>query len=265
MRTARRFRPLCERIWILRHERGYTVHRGDQIKHFLKTNENGIFLMQVSDIERTAFFIYSIVKHFYRIAYLRAFKGYTKHEKIVFIIEESQNVFDSSTISKKLYNRLRKIFSVARNLGLHFVMCSQRLQDLNTKVRGRTRLMLGQISLDDYELKVHRILRHSRHRKDVLEFAKGVFLYTPLDKLVKFDIFKPSGKPYPYRPLPKPITTEEPKGIAQRIRTFLTKPLFEAREEEELELRSRTETSSTNTTRREKLSTDLPFILTLMT
>jgi len=196
--------------YFLRHERSYTVRRGEELKHFLKTNKNGIFLSRINDIERTAFFIYGVVNHFYRKAYLRAFKGYSKRQKIIFMVEESQNVFDSSTISKKLFNRLRKIFSVARNLGLHFIMSSQRAQDINTKIRGRTRLMLGQISLDDYELKISRLLRHSKHRAEVLELPKGTFLYTPLDKLVKFDLFKGKGKPYPYRPRPIETTIEEP-------------------------------------------------------
>ena len=129
--------------YFLRHERDYTILKGYQIEQFLRENQSGIFLMAIRDIERSAFFIYSIVNHFYRKAYLRAYKNYEKQEQIVFIIEESQNVFDSSIISKKLFNRMRKIYSVARNLGLHFVMATQRLQDLNTKIRGRTRLLIG--------------------------------------------------------------------------------------------------------------------------
>lgn len=103
--------------YFLRHERDYTIKKGREIKEFLKECRNGIFLLEIRDIERTAFFIYSIVNHFYRKQYLRAKKYGLKSikTKIVFIIEESQNVFDSSTISKKLFNRMRKIFSVARN------------------------------------------------------------------------------------------------------------------------------------------------------
>jgi hypothetical protein len=182
--------------YFLKHEQDYTVKRGAEIQEFLDSNKDLIFTSEISDIERMAFFIYSVVDYFYRRAYLRKFKGYSKMERIVFVIEESQNVFDSSIISKKIFNRLRKIFSVARNLDLHFVLATQRLQDLNTKIRGRTRLLLGRVSLDDYELKVNRLLRHSKFRADILEFERGEFLNCADDKTIKFPRFKAIGKPY---------------------------------------------------------------------
>lgn len=182
--------------YFLRHERDYTVLKGTEIKAVLKKYKDILFVSEIQDIERQAFFIYSIIQWFYRRNYLRKFKNYNSLERIVFIIEESQNVFDSSTISKKIFNRLRKIYSVARNLEIHFILASQRLQDLNTKIRGRTRLLLGNPSLDDYELKIRRILRHSKYRKKILTFQVGEFLYCPLDIKVKFPLFQQQGKPF---------------------------------------------------------------------
>jgi len=204
--------------FFLRHERSYTIKRGSEIKEFLKENKHGIFTMEIRDIERSAFFIYSIVNHFYRKQYLKAKKYGTKSLKtrIVFIIEESQNVFDSSTISKKLFNRMRKVFSVARNLGIHFIMCSQRLQDLNTKIRSRTRLLIGRVSLDDFELKFSRLLRHSKYRKEVLHLPKGVFLYPSQDMLISFPRFKQDSKPYEWQAKPKP----KPQPKKERFRGF---------------------------------------------
>jgi hypothetical protein len=175
--------------------------------------------MEISDIERSAFFVYSIVQYFYRKAYLRKFKNYGKTERVVFIIEESQNVFDSSTISKSIFNRLRKIFSVARNLDLHFILASQRLQDLNTKIRGRTRLLLGQVSLDDYELKIRRLLRHSKHVNEILTLERGSFLYTALDQIVKFPRFEANGKPTEWKPKPKP----KPQTRRERLKAWLNR------------------------------------------
>lgn len=185
--------------YFIRHEKSYVV-TNPYVEQFLKDNVHGIFTMEIKDIDRTAFFIYSVVNYFYRKAYLRAYKNYSKKENIVFIIEESQNVFDSSTINKKLFNRLRKIFSVARNLNLHFVLCSQRLQDLNTKVRARCRLLIGEVSLDDYELKFERLLRNSKYRKNVLHLPKGTWLYPKLDSLISFPLSKQNGKPYLWKP-----------------------------------------------------------------
>ena len=213
--------------YFLRHERDYSVLKGSEIKQALTENKDLIFVSEIQDIERQTFFIYSIIQHFYRKQYLRAYKQYKKHERIIFIIEESQNVFDSTTVSKKLFNRLRKIFSVARNLDLHFVLASQRLQDLNTKIRGRTRLMLGNVSIDDYELKIRRLLRHSNYRKEILRFERGLFLYVAKDHKIKFPRFVQNGKPYEYIPIieksqPKP----QRKGIFQRLRDVLNKPII---------------------------------------
>jgi hypothetical protein len=192
-----------------RHERSFTVKRGSEIKQALNENEDLVFLMQTESIEKTAFFIYSVVRYFYRKHYLRAYKGYSKFERVVFIVEESQNCFDSSTISKKIFNKLRKIFSVARNLGLHFILASQRMQDLNTKIRARTRLMLGRISLDDYELRIRRLLRHSQCRKEILEFDRGEWLYVSTDTKLKMpQLPEQNSKPYeinkPQKKQPKP-------------------------------------------------------------
>jgi len=87
--------------YFLRHERDYTVLKGNEIKAVLKKFKDILFVSEIQDIERQAFFIYSIIQWFYRKNYLRRFKGYNSMERIVFVIEESQNVFDSSTISKK--------------------------------------------------------------------------------------------------------------------------------------------------------------------
>lgn len=233
--------------YFIRHDRDYSVRRGSEIVEALRENKDLIFVSEITDIERQAFFIYSIVNHFYRKAYLRAFKNYEKKERIVFVIEESQNVFDSSTISKKIFNRLRKIFSVARNLDLHFVLASQRLQDLNTKIRGRTRLLLGQVSIDDYELKIRRLLRHSKHRQDILTLPKGDFLYTATDQIFSFPRFKASGKPFEIKPQPKQTLPSYATCLGQRkisiwskIKEALTsktqyEPIDMEKEDEELE------------------------------
>jgi hypothetical protein len=214
--------------YFLRHERDYEVHRGQEINSFLENNKDCIFTMEIADIERSCFFIYSIVESFYRKAYLRKYKGYEKTERIVFFIEESQNVFDSSTVSKKIFNRLRKIFSVARNLDLHFVLASQRLQDLNTKIRGRTRLLIGQISLDDYELKIRRLLRNSEYKTEILTFERGKFLYPATDSVIKMPLFESNGKPWEY--VPQIAQQPTPNGFFAKLKAH-----FEANNKKVLE------------------------------
>ena len=110
------------------------------------------------------------------------------------------------------------IFSVARNLGLHFILASQRMQDLNTKIRARTRLMLGRISLDDYELKIRRLLRHSKHRKDILHFNRGMWLYVSIDTRFKMPLLpEQQYKPYEImKPMKKQLKPQK-EGFLMQI------------------------------------------------
>ena len=199
-----------EDIW-LRHERDYTILKGYEIKQALKHNKDIIFLSEIEDIDRQAFFIYSIFNHFYRKAYLRAKKNIRKKERIVFLLEESQNIADRATMSRKLFNRFKKKFNVARNLGLHFVLATQRFQDLATPIRGRCIQLIGRVNTDDYELKVGRLLRHSKHRAQVKTLEKGEFIFVPTDSLIKFPMFKQNGKPFEFKPQLKPQPKAQPK------------------------------------------------------
>lgn len=187
-------------IW-LRHERSYTITKGSEIKQILKTNKDILFLSQIEDIDRQAFFLYSIFNYFYRKQYLRKKKQIQKKEHIIFIIEELQNIADSAVLSRKIFNRFRKKYNVCRNLDMHVVGVTQRFQDLNTKIRGRMLQIIGKVNTDDYELKVRRLLRHSKYRKDILSLDKGTFIFVPNDTKIKFPLFKQKGKPYEIKPI----------------------------------------------------------------
>lgn len=50
--------------YFLRHQRNYCVLRGEEIKEALCKNRDLIFTIEIKDIERIAFFVYSIVNHF---------------------------------------------------------------------------------------------------------------------------------------------------------------------------------------------------------
>ena len=60
------------------------------------------------------------------------------------------------------------------------------------------------MSLDDYELKVRSLLRHSKHKKDILTLERGSFLYTATDEITEFPKFIQQGKPYQIKPKPQP-------------------------------------------------------------
>lgn len=196
----------------LSHSRDFTVLRKSYFESALRQNRNLVFVMEIKDTERKAFFIYSIVKAFYDRAYNRLYKGYQKKERIVFILEEAQNAFSQATLNRKVFNRLQSIFAIARNLSLHFILASQRLQDVNARIRARTQLLIGKPSLDDWELKVRRLVRHTKHGEEILDLEKGSFLFTTTDEIIKFSKFVAEGKAKEYTRQPEP----EPK----RKRTF---------------------------------------------
>jgi hypothetical protein len=147
-----------ENAWI-QHERSFTVLHGDLISQFLKENKHCIFLISNEDIEKIAFFEYSIIYRYYRRQYDLLRKGYNLDRHYYFILEEAQNSLDSKILSSKLFRRYRKLFSEARNMNLHWILISQRMQDLSTYFRARCSLAIGKIGLDDYDLKLRRLLK----------------------------------------------------------------------------------------------------------
>lgn len=209
---------LSEYDYFVRTSSDYTILRGNEIQTALKHNKDLLFTLAVEDTDRISFFISSIVCHFYRKHYLTAYKyGIPAiNDRTFFICEEAQNIFDSSIISKRIFNKLRKMFSETRNLKIHFVMASQRIQDLNTKIRGRTQFLIGKVNIDDYDLKVNRILRNSQHRQEVLNLPVGQLLNVNSDELIQFDKFNQIQQPYEFIIPPQP-QPEKPKGLLEKL------------------------------------------------
>lgn len=223
--TTETFIELNENDYFVRTSKDYTIRRGKELTKALQ-QQDLLFTLGVEDTDRLSFFIASVVYSYYRQHYLTAYKygcdAIQKH--VVFICEESQNLFDSSVISKKLFNKLRKMFSESRNLKLHFILATQRLVDLNTKIRGRTRLMIGRVNVDDFDLKINRLLRYTQHRSDILNLPIGQFLYVPQDKLIQFSKFQQIGKPYK---LPQP-QRQAKNNLLSRFVDFTVKTWREA-------------------------------------
>lgn len=172
--------------------------RHNEIKAVLNANKDLLFCLEIEDVDRLSYFMASIIKHFYRKRYLTAYKyGLSAiKENIVFVAEEAHNLFDSTVLTKTVFNRLRKMYSEARNFKMHFLMCSQRIQDLSTKIRGRSRFLIGRVNVDDYDLKIGRLLRNSRYKNQVLNLEIGKFVYPSKDALIQFELFEQCGKPY---------------------------------------------------------------------
>lgn len=178
-----------ENVWI-KHDKAFTVLHGDILKQFLRTKGDLIFTVSSDDIEAIAFFIYSVIYSYYRKRYDCLRHGLKPQERIYFTLEECQNSLSSQTLSSKLFNRYKKLWSEMRNFNLVALCYTQRLQDINTYFRCRASLGLGKISLDDYELKIKKLLSSSAHKATVLNLSKGSFFYTAINDIIHYEPIK---------------------------------------------------------------------------
>jgi hypothetical protein len=207
-----------EKTWV-QHERGFTVLHGDIISQFLRENQNCIFLVNNDDIEAIAFFIYSVIYRFYRQKYDLLRKGYRINEHVYFVLEEAQNSLDAKILSSKLFRRYRKLFSEMRNMDLRAILITQRLQDLSTYFRCRTSLAIGKIGLDDYDLKLKRMLKPIQNQIDILNLPKGSFYFSAINDIVHFPEFQTAkAKEWIPKLEPKP----KPKGLKDVIKAWFT-------------------------------------------
>lgn len=180
-----------------------------------------LYVVTIQDPDKIGIFISAVLGQVYRENYITAFKHGKEAIKqwTVFIIEESENVFDSTSLTKRAFNKIRKQYSEYGNLKIAVVSSSQRLQEVSTKFRSKMDFLIGRTTLDDYELKVRRLLRHSKYREDVLNLPIGSFLWCPTDTIVKYGLFEQRGKPFnvttEYKP--KPTFKDKIKGFIAKL------------------------------------------------
>jgi len=183
-----------------------------------------IFSVEIQNPTEIGIFISEVISHIYNKQRIKAkYKGPDSLKTwYLFIIEEVENVFSSSTMERRAFHRIRKQYSEMANLKMACVSSSQRLQEVSTKFRGKMNYLIGRVSIEDYDLKLRRLLRHSKHRVDVLNLPLGTFLNAKTDQLISFPEFKQNGKPYQVFTMIK-RKSEKPKkkpSIAQRIKSF---------------------------------------------
>lgn len=200
--------------------RDYTLKNADRLELALKQNKDLIILIECEDMERISWVMSHIIYHFYRKQYLRAKANSLNSvgEHIYFLVEESHNLLDSTVIAKKIFNKLRKIQNEFRNLNMHLVCVALRLQDLNPKIRTKMAIMLSQISLDDYQLKIRALLRNSAFKEEITRLPKGKFVYPSKDETLETRPFEQIGKPFELKEEPKPKA--EKKSALKRLVTF---------------------------------------------
>ena len=158
----------------------YQIENSKEILEFMKINKDCLFLIECSEMDKISAFITFVIYQVYRKKqYLRAKAGRIDKTEgnFWFLIEESHNLLDSTVIAKKTFNKLRKIQNEFRNLKMHMICVSLRLQDLSPKIRTKMSILLSKVSLDDYQLKIRTLLRNSKYKNAITCLPKGDFIF----------------------------------------------------------------------------------------
>jgi hypothetical protein len=176
----------------------YGINNKQRIIDILSTNKDIIFSIECLDMEMISTFMSFVIYLIYRKQYKRAKANQLNSidENYWFLTEEAHNLLDSTVIAKKVFNKLRKMQNEFRNLKMHLICVTLRLQDLNPKIRAKMDMLLARISLDDYQLKVRQLLRDSKFRRVITHLPIGTFVYPEDDIVLQTTPFKQIGKPY---------------------------------------------------------------------
>jgi hypothetical protein len=181
----------------------YKIMNAEDVIQCLKENKDVIFLIECEDMEKISAFMTFVIYQVYRKQYLRAKANNLEkvNENFWFLTEESHNLLDSTVIAKKTFNKLRKIQNEFRNLKMHMICVALRLQDLSPKIRAKMSILLARVSLDDYQLKIWNLLRHSKFRTEITQLEKGKFVFPETNSIVTTEPFKAEGKPFEWKPI----------------------------------------------------------------
>lgn len=199
------------------------------VMELLRDKEPILFIVELEDTESCGFFSAFIISQIYDMQRIsrKYWHGQLKKSYCI-VLEESENIFDSQSLEKKLFNSLRKKYNECANLRIGILSSSQRLTEVNKKFRGKMHgYLIGYTNPDDYIGQLGRILQKvSENPKQVLkpEF-RYKFLYTPTDQILTFPQFKQENKPFEWIPKIPEQAQAKPKpkkdGIIQRIKNKL--------------------------------------------
>lgn len=104
----------------------------------LRDDKPILFIVELEDTESCGYFSAFVISKIYdmqRIARKYWFGKLKRTYRI--ILEESENIFDSQSLEKKLFNSLRKKYNECANLRIGILSSSQRLTEVNKKFRGK--------------------------------------------------------------------------------------------------------------------------------
>ncbi len=189
----------------------YAIINANDILDFLQSNKDCLFLIESDDMEKISSAMSFLIGVIYRKQYVRA--KYNRLDRVKerywFLVEESHNLLDSTTVQKKTFQKLRKQHNEFRNLHMHLICVALRLQDLNPKIRSKMSILLSKVSLDDYQLKIRALLRNSKYRNQITALPKGTFVFPETDQQLTVEPFQQQGKPYLWQTKANPTENKE--------------------------------------------------------
>ena len=193
-------------------------------KQLTLDNEPILFILEFDDPEECGFFSSLILELIYD--YQRIKRKYWKNNlprKFLVVLEEAENIFDQSSLEKRLFNTLRKKYAEMANLKIGILSSSQRLTEVNKKFRAKMYgYLIGYLNPDEYIGQIERMLNKiSKNPTQILNpDFRHKFLYTPTDSVIQTEKFVPTGEPREIKPLRKTQIISAPQ------KTTIKKPLL---------------------------------------
>jgi hypothetical protein len=197
----------------------------------LKSKDPVLFILELADPEEIGFFSSWIIEKIYDMQRIKRkyWKGQLKQSYCI-VLEECENIFDSSSLDKTIFNRLRKKYNELANLKIGILSSSQRLTEVNKKFRAKmSGYLIGHILPEDFIGILQRALKlhMGQEAKTVTDPQfRYSFYYTGLNKVFKCQEFRQEGKPYEVprtEPIKQKLSIQEPKKktITEHIKSLI--------------------------------------------
>ncbi len=199
----------------------------------LDSKEPVLFIVELEEPEEIGYFSAWIIETIYQKQRIRRkyHKGNLKQSYFI-VLEESENIFDSSSLDKRIFNKLRKKYAEMANLKIGVLSSSQRLTEVSKKFRAKMAgYLVGHILEDDFIGLLQRMLKIKLKKDaDMVTDPKFrySFFYTGLNQTFKVPRFEPEGEPYEI-PRTEPEPEPEPKEETIKLKKTIKKPSLKQR------------------------------------
>lgn len=199
----------------------------------LGSKEPVLFIVELEEPEEIGYFSAWVIETIYNKQRIKRkyWKGQLKQSYFI-VLEESENIFDQSSLDKTIFNKLRKKYAEMANLKIGVLSSSQRLTEVSKKFRAKMAgYLVGHILEDDFIGLLQRMLKIKLKQKaDIVthpEFRYS-FFYTGLNETFKVPRFEQEGAPYEV-PRTKPDLKPEPKEETVKLKKTIRKPTLKER------------------------------------